>query len=93
MRVILVIAILFITAPVYADYTIVLKDDSNVVIKTYTITNNQVLHLQKAASLTGDSILKQFEYAITNLIRNAKSLNTAKWRRDNEAYIEEQSRQ
>ena len=70
-----------------------LKNDSGTVIRTYTITTNQVLHLQKAATTTNTNVIDQFENAISNLIVMAKSINKSMWLGDNGAYVEEQSRQ
>lgn len=89
---ILAIAVMYTASSAHADYTVELKNETGSVIKMYTITTNQVAHLQKTAALTDTSVLNQFENAITNLIQNAKLYNKAMWQRSNEAYIEEQSR-
>lgn len=93
MKKILILVILLFAAPALADYTLDLKNESGTVIKTYTITANQVAHLQKAATSEGTSVLDQFENAIIKLIRRAKGYNMAVWQQANEAYMEEQSRQ
>ena len=76
-----------------ADYTVELKNDVGAVIKTYTVTTNQVAHLQKKATRDGVSVIEQFENAIKDLIFSAQAENKVHWRRANDAYIEEQSRQ
>ena len=91
--VILSVAIMFTSSIVYADYTVEIKNEGGDMVKAYIITTNQVAHMQKKANRDGESILKQFEYAIISLIRIAKAENAAYWRRANETYIEEQSRQ
>ena len=94
MKALLIIAILLFTAvPVLADYTIDLKNESGTVLKTYNITTNQVAHLQKRATRTGKSVIKQFESAIVGIIRYAKAENSEMLAQDNKAYIEEQARQ
>ena len=90
---VMVMIVLFMVAPAFADYTIELKNEGGSVLKIYTIPNTQVAHLQKAATNTGTSVLDQLEKAIMQLIRRATEYNLSAWRRDNEAYIEEQSRQ
>lgn len=90
---IIAMVVMFTASAARADFTIELKNESDVVLKTYTITYNQVAHLQKKATRTGISVITQFEDAIKNLILNAKSANAVTWRRNNEAFIEEQSRQ
>jgi len=92
MKKLILLLILFFTTPAFADYTIDLKNGSGVVIKTYTVTSNQVSHLQKKATRTGESVIKQFESAIASIIRYAKAENAKVWRDANGAYIEEQSR-
>ena len=91
--VVLSVAIMFTSSIVHADYTVEIKNEEDVAVKIYTITTNQVAHMQKKANREGESILKQFEYAIISLIRIAKAENAAYWRHANEIYIEEQSRQ
>lgn len=90
---ILVIAFMCMAGTAHADYTVELKNDVGTVIKSYTITTNQVAHLQKKASRDEVSVIKQFENAITGLVSNAKIENKIHWQRDNDIYIEEQSRQ
>ena len=90
---ILVIAFMFMAGTAYADYTVELKNESGTIIKSYTITTNQVAHLQKKASRDEVSVIKQFENAIMGLVFNAKIENKMYWQRDNDTYIEEQSRQ
>ena len=89
----LAIVVMFMANQVYADYTLDLKNDSGTVVKTYTITANQVAHIQKAADANGVTLLTHFEDAIKKLIRNSTALNKSIWSQANEAYIEEQSRQ
>ncbi|MCK5605740.1 hypothetical protein KAR91_27845 [Candidatus Pacearchaeota archaeon] len=86
-------AFMFTTGSAYADYTVELKNESGTIIKSYNITTNQVAHLQKKASRDEVSVIKQFENAIISLIFNAKIENKMHWQRDNDIYIEEQSRQ
>ena len=90
---IVMILVLFTTTPALADYTIELKNESDVVIKTYTVTTDQVTHLQKVATRNGTTVIVLLENTIKNLILSAKINNMSEWRKDNEAYIEEQSRQ
>ena len=93
-KILLIVAIvLFMGTTAHADYTLVLKNEGGTVIKSYLITTNQVAHLQKTASRTGVSILDQFESAIANLIITAKAVNKSFWQQENDAYVEEQSRQ
>lgn len=91
--IILSMAVMSMAVTAQADYTIELKNDAGIVIQSYNITINQVAHLQKKAVRSGVSVIKQFENAIIGLIFNAKTENKTYWRRANEAYIEEQSRQ
>lgn len=77
----------------HADYSIVLKNEGGSTLKTYIIPTNQVAHLQKKASRTGVTVLQQFETAITRLVQQARRSNESSWIMDNEASIEEQSRQ
>ena len=93
MKKIIILLILFVASPAFADYTIELKNESDTIIRTYTITTNQVLHLQKAAAVTNTNVIDQFENAIYNLIVMAKSINKSMWLNNNGAYVEEQSRQ
>lgn len=88
----LVIAV-FMPRPAFADYTLDLKNDAGTVIKTYTITTNQVAHLQKHATNRNITILSLFETAIRRLITSAKVDTKSSWIMNNESYIEEQSRQ
>ena len=90
---ILAIAVMFMATSAHADYTLDLKNSGGTVIKTYTITTNQVAHIQKAADAAGVSILTHFENALKGLINNSTMYNKAIWIRNNEASIEEQSRQ
>ena len=91
--IVLSIAIMSITGTAQADYTVELKNESGTIIKSYNITTNQVAHLQKKASRDNVSVITQFENAITSLIFNAKIENKMHWQRENDIYIEEQSRQ
>ena len=93
MKRIIILTILLIATPAFADYTLDLKNGSGTVVKTYTITANQIAHLQKKATRTGVSVLDQFESVIARLIKRVKNENISAWHTDNEAYIEEQSRQ
>ena len=89
---ILSIAVMSMAVTAHADYAVELKNESGTILKSYTITTNQVAHLQKKASRDEVSVIKQFENAIISLIFNAKIENKMYWQRDNEVYIEEQSR-
>jgi len=93
-KVILIISVFFMfsVAPALADYTIELKNEGGSVLKTYTITTSQVQHLQKAATLSGKSVINQIKEAILDVITQAKASNKARWRADNDAYIDEQSK-
>lgn len=93
MKKLIVLIIIFFATPAFADYTIDLKNGSGTVLKTYTITVNQVAHMQKVAARTGVSVIKQFEGAVLSIIKSAEATNAAFWKRDNATYIEEQSRQ
>lgn len=93
MKKLIVILVLFFAVPAFADYTIELKNESGVTLKTYPVTAAQVQHLQKTAALTGKSVINQIKEAISYVIRDAKALNKARWLEDNNAYIEEQARQ
>ena len=86
-------AVLLMAGTAHADYSIVLKNEGGTTLKTYVITTNQVAHLQKRTTRTGVTVLQQFESAIARLINRARSGNEASWLTDNEAYIEEQSRE
>ena len=85
--------VLFMAGTALADYTVDLKNESGVVIRTYIITTNQIAHLQKKATRDNTTVIKLFEGTISDLIMSAKATNAAMWRRANEAYIEAQSRQ
>lgn len=91
--VVLSVAVLLMVGTAHADYSIVLKNEGGSTLKTYTITTNQVAHLQKKAARTGIPILQQFEIAIARLVLGARRSNESAWIMDNEADIEEQSRQ
>lgn len=93
MKKLIVIFILFTATPAFADYIMTLKHSGGAVLKNYSITTNQVSHLQKQSTATGKSVLTYFKEAIRDLIVNAKAYNKYIWERDNEAYIEERSRQ
>lgn len=93
MKKIIMLMVLLFASPAFADYTVELKNEVGAVIKTYNITTNQVAHLQKTSTLTGVSVLDQFEGAIISLIQQSKAYNKAMWKRTNDAYIDEQSRQ
>ena len=86
---------LLMSATVYADYTIEIKNESNVVIKTYIITTTQVQHMQKLANTEGPSVLKQFETALNNIVTRAIVINKANLRKTqaHQDYEEEQARQ
>ena len=92
MKKIIVFAILLLATPAFADYTLDLKNEGGTVIKTYTITTNQVTHLQKVADRDGISVLTLFEDSLRSLVVGATLTNMRVWRRANEAYVEEQSR-
>ncbi len=93
MKKILILIILLAATPAFADYTVELKNGSGTLLKSYNITTNQVAHLQKKASRDEVSVIKQLENAIISLIFNATRENKMYWHRDNDIYIEEQSRQ
>lgn len=93
MKKLIIALILLVATPAFADYTIELKNDVGGVIKTYTITTNQVAHIQKVATRTGISVINQFESAVLGLVKGAEATNAAMWKRENAVYIEEQSRQ
>lgn len=93
MKKLIVLLVLLFATPAFADYTLDLKNDGGTIIKTYTITANQVTHLQKVATRNSVTILTLFENTIKGLVSSAKSENAITWLRANEAYIEEQSRQ
>jgi len=80
MKKIIIVAVLFLIVSVgtaFADYTIELKNESGVVLKTYTVTSAQVLHLKKVHERTLKTVLNQFEEAILDLIREAEESNLA----------------
>ena len=91
--VVLSVAILLMAGTAYADYSIVLKNEGGATLKTYIITTNQVAHLQKKATRTGITVLQQFETAVARIVQQARRSNESSWIMDNEASIEEQSRQ
>lgn len=91
--IVLAIAVMSIVTQAHADYTVELKNDVGAVLKSYIVTTNQVAHLQKKANRDGASTIKQFENAIKNLIFSAQAENKVHWRRANDDYIKEQSRQ
>lgn len=91
--IVLSVAVMFMATQVHADYTLDLKNSEDTVIKTYTITTNQIAHIQKAADASNVSIIKYFEESLQSLVINSILLNKARWGRANDAYIEEQSRQ
>lgn len=90
---VLAIAVMFIARPAFADYTLDLKNSGGTVIKTYTITTNQVAHIQKAADNKGITILKHFEGALNSLVESSTVSNKINWIRNNNTFVEEQSRQ
>ena len=95
MKKLIVLAILLFTTPALADYTMELKNSTGTVLKTYTITDNQVAHLQKAAAATGKSVVNQIKEAILDTINHARVANKKRWLSvpTNDDYIDEQSRQ
>lgn len=91
--VVLAIAVMSMATQAHADFTVELKNDVGTVIKTYTVTTNEVAHLQKRAARDGVSVITQFGKGLENLISSAQAENRAYWLRENAATIEEQSRQ
>lgn len=91
---IIVLLILLVATPVFADYTVDIKNESGDVIKTYIVTTAQVEHLQKVAGRPGGkSVLNQFKEAILDLISNAERTNEAIYNAENSAAHKALSRQ
>jgi hypothetical protein len=86
------VLLMFSVTSAFADYTIDLKDENNDIVKTYTVTTEQVQHLQKVASVTGKSVINQIKEAILDIVSQARVSNKARWQADNDAYIDGQSR-
>ena len=93
MKKLTILAVLLFATPAFADYTIDLKNESGTVIRTYTVTTNQVAHLQKFATVTGKSVIDQVKEAVLDIITHAKFANKARWQEANDSYVDEQSRQ
>ena len=75
-----------------ADYTIEIKNAGGTVRGTKVITSLQVQHLQKMATRNGVSTLDYFWNSIDGVLRNSLAANKANWIINNQAYIEDQSK-
>lgn len=77
------------TSVVFAGYTVEIKNDSDIVVKSFSVTTAQVQHIQKYSVKIKSDALTQFKKAVLLLINRAEQSNLDQYFYENEEVLKD----